>query len=236
MNLTNKILEKLSEYIGFDISEILENENIDIAYVFGGAIRDIIAEKEIHDIDILSLSNSVKNISKILKKHGYLYQNDLKLIDLENLYKDINIISVPLNFLKIVDNKIKLVQIIKPKGLTRNIIEIKKTLEGILHNIDLSNCGLYFYHSKNYELVSINDAYYHCIFNTYQVYNKTSMYEVLRTNKRMYKLEQRGWKLHNEDIEKDIIRYKKLDRINGTQMHFKYLNIQIDKGLNDLPF
>ena len=50
-NLNKIIKERIDEYLEFDSSEIFLNT--DYCEVFGGAVRDSIAKKDIHDIDFL---------------------------------------------------------------------------------------------------------------------------------------------------------------------------------------
>ena len=49
----------LSNYLGFNVDELLEDTD---AVIFGGAPRDCIANLEIHDIDIMALPKSTKEI------------------------------------------------------------------------------------------------------------------------------------------------------------------------------
>ena len=72
LKTNNNIIQKLSEYIEFDVNLII-NEDNDYAYVFGGAIRDILAEKEIHDVDILCLPTCAKKVERTILEQGYVY-------------------------------------------------------------------------------------------------------------------------------------------------------------------
>ena len=74
--MEKKIKEKLTEYLGFDIDDMLYHKDIDVAHIFGGAIRDIISDRKINDIDILTLKNSFNNITILLEKNGYIFKED----------------------------------------------------------------------------------------------------------------------------------------------------------------
>lgn len=76
MELNKLVRDGLSEYIGFDISLII-NEEFDTAIVYGGAVRDILAKQDIHDIDIMSLSETQEKIKNILLEHGYVFEEDM---------------------------------------------------------------------------------------------------------------------------------------------------------------
>lgn len=218
------INKRISDYLGFDVSKLI-NQHID-ATIFGGAIRDSIANMEIHDIDILALPKSFGYLANILIDNGYEHSPDIKKVDIENLYQDIHIIHEPYNYLKIVDGKIRLVQLIRPSFSNDRRYSKDEIFNKILHNVDLSNCGVYY----NYNgLYSINDAYYHCRNKSYDINNDALMYNLNRTLKRINKLEKRGWRKLDEQTKKSLKRIKKLDRINKNKTIFKNINIKYKK-------
>jgi hypothetical protein len=106
--LKDKVVKNISEYLEFDVNEIFELSNY-IA-IYGGAVRDSIAEMEINDVDILCMPNSAIDLSKYINEKDYkkveLYDQDTL-----NMYKGIRIISEPLTFL---NKNRKVIQIIKP--------------------------------------------------------------------------------------------------------------------------
>ncbi|MCK9417629.1 hypothetical protein M0Q97_13385 [Candidatus Dojkabacteria bacterium] len=110
--MIDKIKNKISEYLTFDIKKII-NEDIDKCYIFGGAIRDTIADMPIHDIDILCMSQSHKKLSTILEKEGYYLSESIGGLDINSMYKDIHCIFQPHNWIKIVNGEIRLVQLIR---------------------------------------------------------------------------------------------------------------------------
>jgi tRNA nucleotidyltransferase/poly(A) polymerase len=66
------IKKSLSDYLEFDSDELFRSK-FNLIRIFGGAIRDIIAEQPIHDIDILCGSKALKYIEMILEQNGYHY-------------------------------------------------------------------------------------------------------------------------------------------------------------------
>ena len=77
-SLTDQILSSISDYVEFDAKEIFEQG--DFIAIFGGAVRDSIAKKEIHDIDILCLPESAHHLREFVISKGYeladLYDKD----------------------------------------------------------------------------------------------------------------------------------------------------------------
>lgn len=155
--MISKIKKELDNYLEFN-SNILFNSN-DYIVVFGGALRDIIANDsdKIKDIDIMCLPKSRNRATKILLSEGYklLY---LFSPDLFCLYRDIKCIFEPKTFIK----GDKIVQLITPT--TNNIInfnlseiEISITLQKnfftVLKNVDLSSSGLIYNGKQLYESV-----------------------------------------------------------------------------------
>ena len=58
--LTNKITERISDYIEFDVKQLFEVS--DYITIYGGAVRDSIAGLEIHDVDKLCMSQSAQKL------------------------------------------------------------------------------------------------------------------------------------------------------------------------------
>jgi len=111
--MLNKIKTKITEYLGFDVDELLNQG--DFVTIFGGAVRDSIAEfQEIHDVDVLCLSQSMESCDKFLQSQGYILDIDAYKNGFGNLYKELRVVHEPHSYIKIIEGKIHKVQLIKP--------------------------------------------------------------------------------------------------------------------------
>jgi len=249
--LEKKIEDKLSEYIGFDIKEIINND-IDMAHVFGGAIRDIIADKEIHDVDILCMWESMRKLEPILIKNGYKIHKSLTSTDIQSMYSSVHVVVEPKTFIKIIDDEIRIIQLIRP-GLSKmrktpgfnfqNTQESISNFYYVLGQVDMSHCAVHYSHT-----FGLKESYYgavnHCKIHVYDVLDTE-----MRTDRfhiRQLKFRERGWK-EIKDIEKSQFeRMMKLGNlINDDEPNYylptpgpvirkykeKSLNESIDKGL-----
>ena len=63
--MNEKIKKRLDEYLEFDSGQIFRH--CDLVRIFGGAVRDILADMEIHDIDILCGSKSYQMLKTCLE-------------------------------------------------------------------------------------------------------------------------------------------------------------------------
>ena len=219
MNIEEKIKYKLTEYLGFNYNEII-NDDIDYAYIYGGAIRDIIANKEINDIDILCLPKSKSKIIKIIEQHGYKYLDVIKK-DINILYSKINIIIEPVNYIKIINNKIKVIQLIVPvynkmMGHNNNEQDIINNFHYILGQVDMSNCAVHFSNSfglRESYLGAINHCKHH-VFEILDTKMKTNRFEL-----RYKKFINRGWTELTDNNNKNLIRSNKLDNIINSNIN-----------------
>lgn len=218
----NLIKEKLTEYLNFD-SDLLFKD-VDYLVVFGGSIRDIIADKSsknITDIDILCLPKSRQIIVNRIVKNGYKYV-DLQRPDLYQIYKDIKYIFEPKTYIK----NDKVIQFITPSIYNindpydkKNIFKSHKdSFFGILSNVDIITSGV-FYDGKNlYE--SIKNSVYYIKSKKYCKVEGAFMYSNDRYFKRQYLLEKKGYSEINGD-------YKMINRIAfiDKQLKNKYLQL-----------
>jgi len=211
--MNNKIKQKLTEYLEFDVDLII-NETNDYATIFGGAIRDIIANKEIHDVDILCLQESEKRIRNTIKEQGYICDPEIGKLDVHCMYSDIHCIFKPYTFLKN-NKKIQLIKPSMPLGVEKSLIEQYNYL---LSQVDLSCCGVNFSHFGLKQ--SVPDAISHCKYGLYLRLKDNIMHSDKRIYNRMDKLDNRGWKNisflpEREKIKMEILiqREKKLKRI-----------------------
>lgn len=177
------IKEKLDEYLEFDSNELFNFKN-SLVRVFGGAIRDIIANMPINDIDILCGSKSISNIEHILCQNGYEFSELLNGKDIMSMYSNIkNVICEPRTYTK--NNKI--VQIIKPCGITDNY---KTKFNDLISNVDISCCGV-SWDGKLHQ--DYPNAILHCKNKVFSVNVNAKMYNKERIYIRKDKLYNRGW-------------------------------------------
>ena len=106
--MIQKINDRLSEYLEFDNSILFFDPLIRI---FGGAIRDSIADEKINDVDILCGAQSIRRLESILEQNGYHRFEKLTSVDITNLYSTIHVISEPHTWIK----GTKVVQLIRPR-------------------------------------------------------------------------------------------------------------------------
>lgn len=221
--MLGKIKYKLDEYLEFN-SDLLfstsDDEKINVSRlvrVFGGAIRDIIADMPINDIDILSGAISIKPLESILKSNGYVYMDSLTPKDLSSIYHDIKVINEPHTWMK----NGKIIQIIRPVNKYLNET-YEKGFINLIQNVDISCCGV-SYNGKNlYE--NYPNAVSHCYSKVFEVNRKAVMYNEKRFIHRKYKLEDRGWR---ELQDKSDFRDLKINSILNEDI--KYINETYDK-------
>lgn len=209
----DKIRKSLSEYLEFDSDELFKSK-FNLVRVFGGAIRDTISNKTIHDVDILCGSKALKYIESILEQNGYQYMEMLNGKDLQEMYSEIHIISEPHTWIK----GSKIVQLIRPSGnCGQGKIDSSLYEEGfrdLISNVDLSCCGVSYDGEKLYE--DYPNAIIHCQSKVYSVNNFAKMYSRKRINHRTAKLEDRGWK-QIENVT-NVNRDMKIERIFGYDL------------------
>lgn len=222
--MVEKINKRLNDYLGFDNSELYIDP---LVRIFGGAIRDSIADQEIHDVDILCGAKSIPLVEAILSKKGYRFIEKITTIDMVNLYSNISVISEPRTWMK--DDKI--VQLIRPRliipilNVNRNnhfyedkYVENFKTL---IQNVDLSCCGVSF--SNNVLYQNYDGAILHCINKIFVQNRDARMYSYDRSNSRSYKMESRGWvkiTIDDTSLKRDL----KIDFILNNITPFEFTN------------
>ncbi len=195
MDISEKIKIKLDEYLGFNSVELFESA--DLMLIFGGCIRDIIANQKIHDIDIICASRSCSQLHDLLEKRGFFYMDSLTPKDLSNVYKDIRIINEPHTFVK----GDRIVQLIRPAigyKYTQEYIQhsldtsqyYRDTINGLVCEVDLSCCGLSYNGLTLIE--NVKDAVTHCRNLVYEV-RKSRMNIPHRLVSRTCKMDERGW-------------------------------------------
>lgn len=185
----DKIRGALTEYLEFNSDELFQNSD-NIVRVFGGAIRDIIAEQPINDIDILIGTKAIKSIEMILERRGYHFMEKLASKDLHEMYSEIHVINEPHTWIK----GTKVVQLIRPAiGFQcRNEEVYRQGFLDLISNVDLSCCGVSYDGKKLSE--DFQGAVIHCQSKVFSVNKGAKMYSDKRIHLRKEKLISRGWK------------------------------------------
>jgi hypothetical protein len=210
LSISDKIKNKLDEYIEFDIADMFMS--CDTARIFGGSIRDIISDMPINDIDIVCAPRSAEILHKLLISKGYFFMESLVPKDLSSVYSDIKIISEPHSYVK----GSKIVQVIRPRPLTFNPTPgmvgynpldnpYEETINDLINNVDISCCGVSFSSNVLYE--DYPNAILHARNKVFSVNSCAKMYSKNRIDHRRQKLTDRGWveientKINNRDLK-----------------------------------
>lgn len=190
----DKIKKELNDYLNFSSDLIFKKTD---AIIFGGAIRDIIAEMEIHDIDIMCGPKSCVVLTELLESLGYIKQEGLIPKDLSSIYSDINIISEPITFTR--DKKV--IQLIRPRINVGNfkIENYQHVMKDLVKEVDLSCCGIYWDGEVLHE--AVKGAIEDCIYGVFRV-NIGKMNNPKRLIHRKLKLQSRGWKEVEDTVSK----------------------------------
>jgi len=193
-----KIKSRLDDYLEFDSDKLFQNK-FNLIRVFGGAIRDIIADQPINDIDLLCGSRAFKFVEFVLEKNGYIYFDYLNGKNLQEMYKDIHIISEPHTWIK---GK-KIVKVIRPTNL-KNEFTYEESFNDLIANVDLSCCGVSWDGQTLHE--DYKNAIVHCQYKVFSKNIFAKMYSAERVQHRMAKLLDRGWKEieSGTDINRDL--------------------------------
>lgn len=198
----DKIRQSLSEYLEFDSDELFKSK-FNLVRVFGGAVRDILAEQTINDIDILCGSKAMSYIESVLEQNGYQYMEMLNGKDLQEMYSEIHIINEPHTWIK---GK-KIVQLIRPVVFNTDkshLMNYEQGFRDLISNVDLSCCGVSYDGENLYE--DYTNAIVHCQNKVYSVNKSAKMYSGRRINHRIQKLKDRGWKEieSKTDVNRDM--------------------------------
>ena len=191
--MIKKVKNRITEYLGFDVDKLLNAG--DFVTIFGGAVRDPIADLEIHDIDVMCLWKSMRKCELLLDEMGYIYDESAYTKDFDKLYEGIRVVHEPKSWIKIVDGNIRRVQLIRPQFRKYNsksceFTEIKDIFNKLLKNVDLSCCGVSL--DKNGLKEQCLNAYAHCICEVYEEVPDALMITDRLTH-RKEKLNGRGW-------------------------------------------
>jgi hypothetical protein len=216
------INSKLNEYLEFDNDLLFFDP---LVRIFGGAIRDCIADQPINDIDILCGAHSASRLEYILEQNGYYKMNKLTSIDMATIYKDIKVISEPVTWMK---GK-KIVQIIRPRLINGVRLEFASTLskqkayvenfKQLISNVDLTPCGVSWNSGILYE--NCQNAVIHCLMKSFYVNSGAAMYSYDRIIHRKHKLLDRGW----TEVEANTVedRDLKIDYLLGNDTSVEFI-------------
>jgi len=210
----DKIRKSLNEYLEFDSDELFKSK-FNLVRIFGGAIRDILAEQTINDVDILCGSKALRYIESVLEQNDYQYMEMLNGKDLQEMYSEIHIINEPHTWIK---GK-KIVQLIRPsfgfEGKDESFY--RKGFSDLISNVDFSCCGVSYDGDTLHE--DYPNAIVHCQSKVFSVNMRAKMYSMKRAQHRKSKLEDRGWKEIKD--EKNINRELKIDNVLGLETQLK---------------
>ncbi len=194
--LALQVRKRIDDYLHFIDCDTLLKSSESSALIFGGAVRDSIANQEIHDVDILTLPKATKEISLILQKHSFKVMHKYNL-DIATLYEN-SIINEPVTLYQ--GNTF--VQLIRPRLDENNIFGkvpvSEKILISLIQEVDLSCCGISFFPDVLKE--HIHDAIDDCKNLRYRILHR-ALYNKKRIDNRCEKLQSRGWKeLSRHDV------------------------------------
>jgi len=215
IELTEKVKKTISDYIEFDIEEIFEQG--DYISIYGGAVRDSLADMDIHDVDILCMPKSAINLLNFLQeKYDYEFL-DLYDQDKLNMYEGLSIINQPWTLM---NNNKKIIQIIRPsKGYNDSFYY------NLLKNVDISCCGIFLDKNDNKILLreSCKNGIINCLSKTFTLNKWSELYTSNRTPRREHKLISRGWlNLDNPWDKKTLIQKERSMKILKLEFNPKY--------------
>ncbi len=234
--MLQKIKENLDTYLGFNSDELFVD---DMIRVFGGAIRDSIADMHIKDIDILCGPQSCKKLGVILEKKGYKYlPSVLSSYEIGQIYTIQGVINEPKTFIK----GDSMVQLIRPVSTQTNpnklsildqvIVDkykaqyLKEAFVNLIANVDISCCGISWDGRTLYE--NYPAAVLHAKSKIFSVNERAKMYIERRIVHRTGKLIERGWE-HLSNSKSDQRDFK----INQllTNLDFDYVReYEVDRN------
>ena len=226
--MLKKIKENLDNYLGFNSDELFID---DMVRVFGGAIRDSIADMPINDIDILYGPLSCKRLEVILQNKGYKYlPSVLSSYEIGQIYAIKGVINEPKTFIK-GDSMVQLIRPVTTKTNPNNlsildqvIIDkfkaqyLKEAFVDLIANVDISCCGISWDGKHLYE--NYPTAVLHAKTKIFSVNDRAKMYIERRIIHRTGKLIKRGWKelSNNKADQRDL----KIDQL-FTDIYFDYI-------------
>lgn len=226
--MLDKIKNNLDKYLGFNSDELFVD---DMIRVFGGAVRDSIADMPIKDIDILCGPKGCRRLEVILQNKGYKYlPNVLSSYEIGQIYTIQGVINEPKTFIK-GDSMVQLIRPVTTKTnpnklpiLDQVIIDkfkaqyLKEAFVDLIANVDISCCGVSYDGKNLYE--NYPAAVLHAKAKIFSVNDKAKMYIERRIIHRTGKLCDRGWvQLTNNKAEQRDFKIAQL----LTNLDFDYV-------------
>lgn len=204
--LEDKIKKRLDDYLGFDSNELFDCGDVKI---FGGAIRDSIADMPINDIDLICGPITSKKLHEFIQQKGFIFQRDLIKKDLSSIYSELKIINEPWTYTK-GDKSIDIIRPVGKQNLTP--IEYKKHMMYMIENVDISCCAVSF------DGISISESHEKAILHSTSkiccAVPGALMSHSGRLSLRKYKLMERGWRFFNsEEEEIGLIREANIEKL-----------------------
>lgn len=197
--LFESIKSELSDYLGFDVNELLFNDDI---YIFGGALRSCISKQRINDIDIVTLPRNCDMLGAHLNHRKFTKISNGMM---EDVYKELKIIHEPHTYML----NYKRVQIIRP--VISNLVDVsdrvkqheaegREALQILLKNVDFSCNGLCMNRNGLYEvvegaLVDIKNKELRILPDNLMLQRNMG-----RLFKRLNNFKQKGWDIKNMDV------------------------------------
>lgn len=221
-DLQKKVVKRISDYAEFDISEMFKKA--DYVTIFGGAVRDSLANLEIHDIDILCMPESASILRKFLKEKYNYTPLDLYDQDTLNMYKGVSLIAEPWTLM---NNNRKIIQIIRPSYSDKGYRQTSyvNAYLNIIKNVDISCCGV-FLEGINSQIKlkeACKDAIVSCLTRSFEVNDWSELYKYDRTLFREHKLTQRGWHNCDEYIpDKQLLKIERKKKIFNFEFKPEY--------------
>jgi len=226
--MLQKIKENLDKYLGFNSNELFID---DMVRVFGGAIRDSIADMPIKDIDVLCGPQTCKKLGIILESKGYKYlPSVLSTYEIGQVYTIKGVINEPHTWIK-GDSMVQLIRPVSTKTNPNNlpILDqvlvdkfkaqyLKEAFIDLIANVDISCCGVSYDGEHLYE--NYPGAVLHSKSKIFSVNERAKMYIERRIIHRTGKLIERGWQeLSNSKSDQRDLKINQL----LTNLDFDYV-------------
>jgi hypothetical protein len=201
--LASKVRTRIDNYLScISCFELLHGTD---SLIFGGAVRDSIANLEIHDVDIAVLPNACGIIMSRLKHAGFK-QIEKCNIDISSLYTN-SLIQEPHTFYK----NDAFVQLIRVRANTTRVSYDMNDLHNIVKNVDISCCAVSFFPNSqgappNSTLKEYHaNAIFDCLDKQFKVLKNTAFYNKKRIDYRIHKLVARGWQDCTPNVVDDVM-------------------------------
>ncbi len=165
------------------------------AFIFGGAVRDAIANKPINDIDIVCFSEAEAIMNKRLRVKGFTWA---ECGEFDELYHGISLFSAPILFTK-GNCKIHLIRLNPAnsllgldwqKGFSK--AEGRIAQEKVVANVDIDICGVY-YHPITGVVEAVEGAVNNALNHRFYSCDDGRMHHPTRAKERVLKLVNRGY-------------------------------------------